>query len=325
MPAAHRWTFAALLVATTVTGSRAWAQPAASSSSDPLAPARALFAEALRDEEAQRFFDALQKFQQVRATRDTASIEYRIGACYEGLGQPLPAFAAYRQATVLGQGDFESADVVTAAAARLEALAKHIARLTLVLPSPAPADTQIRVDDTAVSQLAVASPIPLQPGSHVVVVTAQGVTPFRSEIALSEGAQASLPVALTLLATASTSSGAPAEASSGSTRTAGWIVMAAGGALLATSAVFLVARRDDISTLDHACPGGLCPPGSNAPDLESTRSRALAAGPMAVAFGIAGLAAAGVGAALVLTARGTRVLALLAPEAGGVTVAGVFQ
>jgi hypothetical protein len=305
------------LTALVIEGSGAWAQTASGPSADPLAPARALFADALRDEDAQRFSDALQKFVRVRAVRDTASIEYRIGACYEGLGQPLPAFAAYKQATVLGQSDLESADVVTAAVDRLRDLAKHIARLTLVLPSPAPADMQVRVDGAPVSQLADRDPVPLQPGSHVVIVTATGVAPFRSEVVLSEGAQASLPVSLTRLA--------PDTPPDGAARTAGWIAIAAGGALLVTSAVLLLARHDDISTLDRACPGGLCPPDANALALDSTRNHALVEGPVGAAFGIAGIAATGVGAVLVLTSKGTRVVPLLAPDRGGVAVAGVFR
>jgi len=306
--------------ALTIGVSGARAQPAAAPA-DPLAPARALFAEALSDEQAHRFSDALQKFQRVGTVRDTASVEYRIGTCYEGLGQPLPAFDAYRKATVLGQSDPESVDVVAAAGDRLRALGKHLARLTLVLPSPAPTDVQIRVDDASTSD----STVPLEPGRHIVAVTAAGVAPYRSEVVLYEGAEASLPVSLAPLPSGPAQGGAPVESSAGSARTAGWISIAVGGALVATSAVLLVAQHDDISTLDRACPRGLCRPGASAPELESTRSRALVEGPTGVALGIAGIATAGVGAVLVLTAKGMRVMALLAPDARGVALAGVFQ
>jgi len=321
----RRDVLASLLASALAIGvSGAWAQPAAAPA-DPLAPARALFAEALSDEQAHRFSDALQKFQRVRAVRDTAAVEYRIGTCYEGLGQPLPAFAAYREATALGQNDPDSVDIVAAAGDRLHSLGKHLARLTLVLPSPAPPDVQIRVDDALTSESSVASPVALEPGRHVVVVTAAGVAPYRSEVVLSEGAEASLPVSLAPLPSGLAPGGAPGESSAGSARSAGWISIAAGGALLATSAVLLVARHDDISTLDGTCPGGLCQPGANAPALESTRSRALVEGPTGVALGIAGVAAAGVGAVLVLTAKGTPVTAWLTPDARGVSVAGVFR
>ena len=91
---------------------------------DPLAAARALFADALHDEEAGRFADALEKFERVRAVRDTASIEYRIGSCYEGLGQPAPAFRAYLAAQALGASDPQGADVSRAASDRLDALGR---------------------------------------------------------------------------------------------------------------------------------------------------------------------------------------------------------
>jgi hypothetical protein len=318
--------FPALLLVSSVVveGPGARAQ-APGTPNDDLAPARALFAEALRDEEAQRFSVALEKFERVRAVRDTASIEYRIGACYEGLGERPLAFAAYREATVLGQGDPHGAEVVTAAADRLQALSRHVGQLTLVIAAPAPADLKVRIDDAPVSPLAVSGPVPLEPGSHVVVVTAKGTAPFRSEVVLSEGAQASVPVSLTPLAASSESSGVAGHATTGPGRTVAWITIVAGGALLATSAVVLVLRHDDTSALNGACPGGICPSGSNAPDLLSTRRRALAEGPMGVAFGIAGVVAAGVGAVLLLNANGTRVAPLVAPDAGGVAVAGVFR
>jgi hypothetical protein len=316
----------ALLFASSVVieGPAAWAQ-ATGTPKDELASARALFAEALRDEEAQRFSDALEKFERVRAVRDTASIEYRIGACYEGLGQRPMAFEAYREATMLGQRDPQSTDVVSAAADRLQALSKHVGQVTLVIAAPAPAELNVRIDGGLVSPLAASRPVPLEPGSHVVVVTARGAAPFRSEVMLSEGAQASLPVSLVPLAPAAEPERVPPHASAGPTRTVAWATVVSGGALLATSAVLFVLRGNDISALQNACPGGVCRPGSDEPGLSSIRSRALAEGPMGVAFGIAGLAAAGVGAVLLLTASGTGVAPLLAPDVRGVAVAGVFR
>src|ERR1700733_8556393 len=73
----------------------AWSQ---GEESGDLAAARALFAEALRDEEASRFPEALEKFRRVRAVRDTAAVEYRIGSCYEGLGRRAAAYDAFRRA-----------------------------------------------------------------------------------------------------------------------------------------------------------------------------------------------------------------------------------
>ncbi len=267
---------------------------------DPLAAARALFAQALADEEAGRFADALEKFERVRAVRDTASIEYRIGTCYEGLQQPAPAFRAYLAAETLGANDPQGADVSRAATERLDALAKRVARLTLTMSSHAPAGAQVRIDDGIV---ATASPIPLAPGRHVVSATAAGALPFRSEIALAEGAQVSLTVVLE--PAVSGPGEAPPPRMSDSRATVGWLAVGGGATLVALSAILLVARHDDIADLNGACPGGLCSSGVDESSLESTRHRALVYGPVGVASGLAGVALAAVGVYWIASAHGS--------------------
>jgi hypothetical protein len=65
--------------------------------------------------------------------------------------------------------------------------------------------------------------------------------------------------------------------------------------------VTLWLRHDDIASLEHTCPNGNCPPGSNPNELGSIRSRAVAEGPIAAALAASGLAAALVGGYLLLT------------------------
>jgi hypothetical protein len=295
--------------------------------SDPLAPARTLFGEALHDEEAGRFTSALEKFEQVRAVRDTASIEFRIGSCYEGLGKPAPAFGAYRAAVALGREDGKSVDVSQAASDRLEALGKLIAQLTLVMPSPPPAAVEVRIDDEVAAPVA-SEPIPLAPGHHVVSATAFNAVPFRSEIALAAGAQ----VVLTVVLEPPPSEPEPARRKASAPATAGWLAIGAGAALLTSSAILLVARHDDIAALDRSCPGGICPPGVDANDLESRRSRALVEGPVAVACGVVGIGAALAGLYLVLAAHrpdvggfAFPVVPVLAREAGGLAFTSTFR
>ena len=292
---------AALASCVVLDESVARAQAPVSAGPDPLAAARALFSEALQDEEAGRFAVALAKFQQVRAVRDTASIEYRVATCHEGLGEPALAYGAYRAAVALGRDDPRSVDVSLAASGRLDALAKRLALLTLETPRPWLAGLDVRVDDTPVTAATV-EPVPLVPGRHVVDATAPGALPFRRAIVVAEGEPLSLAVDL---------QPGPAPAASvpeprGDSRTvAGWFAAGGGVALLAASAVLLVVRHDDIAALDRACPGGLCPAGADASDLDATRTRALVEGPVAVACGVAGLAAAGVGAYLLVARHGS--------------------
>jgi len=290
--------------------------PPAAAGSDDLAAARALFTDALQDEQAGRFDAALGEFERVRAVRDTASIEFRIASCLEGLGEPAPAYGAYRRARALGGQDPQSADVSRAASERLDALGRHIALLTLVLPDPASAGLAVRVDGVGFD-LAGAESVPLPPGRHVVSATSPGATPFRAEIVLAEGAQ----IALTVNLPPERSPAAePVRATGGrSLARAGWWTIGGGAAFVAASAVLLVVRQEDIDALNRACPGGACRPGADANDLESTRSRALAEGPIAAACGVAGAAAIGVGLYLVLAKHGSAVDAARLPASPFVT------
>jgi hypothetical protein len=122
-------------------------------------------------------------------------------------------------------------------------------------------------------------------------------------------------------------------APAGANRAAGWIGIAGGGALLSASTVLLVVRESEIGKLNEACRGGVCPV-ARQNELESTRSRALVEGPVAIAVGVGGVVAASVGAYFVFKAedgspnphaRGTHIVPLVGWGAGGVAVAGAFR
>jgi hypothetical protein len=113
--------------------------------------------------------------------------------------------------------------------------------------------------------------------------------------ALPAPAPAPAPAAAPAPAPAPAPASAPAEPSR-AWRTAGWIAAGGGAALAGAAAVLWVVRHEDIAALNRDCPRGACGPTVDVSDVESTRSRALVEGPVAVACGVAGLAALGVGA-----------------------------
>jgi hypothetical protein len=280
---------------------------------DPLAAARTLFADALRDENAGHFDVALDKFRRVRAVKDTAAIEYRIGSCLEGLRETAGAYGAYRASVTLGRGDASMADVVSAARTRIDALSHHVALLRLSLPDPTPRDLEVRIDGTRVPRDELVDPLALEPGTHVVSATSAESAPFRSEITLPEGGQATLTPTVapargspSALADAGEEPalGAPGSPVDGR-RTAGVIALAGGGGLLVGSLITLLLRDADVASLDRSCPSGQCPPGASVSGLESTRDRALAEGPVAAALAASGAVAAGVGLYLLLGGRTT--------------------
>jgi hypothetical protein len=255
-----------------------------------LASARALFAEALHDEEEGRLPMAVEKFRRVRDVRDTAAVEYRIATCEEGLGHFVASAGAYEAAVRLGEGNPETQAVAAGAREHLKEVKKRVGRLTLTTTSPAPSDLGILVDGVAPGTL---TDIALDPGAHVITARVAGALPFRSEVTLPEGAR--LTVSIPLMP-----SGPPGAVRGDGTRTLGWVFAAGGAALLAAGGIVLLVRLGDIASLNSACPSGDCPSTANLPNLESTRSRALAEGPIGVGLAVAGALAAGAGLFILL-------------------------
>jgi hypothetical protein len=305
--------------------------PPAAHTEAELGAARALFGEALHDQQEGRLEVALGKFRQVREVRDTAAIEYRIGTCHEGLGRFASALAAYQAAVRLGEGDAGAADVVRVARERAEAVGKRAASVMLRVSSGASRDADVRVDGVREELASLEAPVPIDPGKHVVTATARDAPPFRMEIAVPEAGQVALNIPLDPPPPPPPEAKAVSEkhADSGS-RTAGWISIAAGGFLVAGSVATLILRQVDINKLNSACPAGQCSSNADQGDLQSTRSRALIEGPLAGVFGVAGVLAAGVGVVLVTrSAAATHapkvaLLPLAMPGGGGLGMRGGF-
>jgi hypothetical protein len=258
-----------------------------------LEAARGLFAEALSDEKAGRLSEALRKFEEVRAVRDTPAIEYRIGACEEGLHRLARAYVAYRRATRIGSGDSAVAEVVDAAKGRVDALAMNVGQLELRLPGALPSDLEIRVDGEVLPPASLVEPVVLEPGRHDVTARFGTRSMVHDDVVLPEGGE----VALTISEPSVPPAPPPAPVTPRRTqaRTAAIATLAGAGVLEAAAIILAIVREAEINKLNHACPGGNCPPGSDRNDLEATHSRALAEGPAAITLGAAGLVAAGVG------------------------------
>jgi hypothetical protein len=289
------------------------AEPPANADATDVVAARALFFEALHEEEAHQYADALRDFERVRAVRDTPAVEYRVASCEEALGRPAAAFVAFEAAIALAGNDPRSDDVAQASRRELDALAPRVARLTLSIDgtSPTPSKTQVRLDGQVVAPSSLGLPLIVEPGHHVIAATIDGSPSARADLVVPAGGAVSwsLPVSPNEVAPVSPAGAVVpdvderrAQRSTAHWRGA-WIGWATGAALLAGAGVLWWLRTDDIASLHRACPEGLCPAGADRASLEATRSRALAEGPWAAVLGGAGIAAATVGMVLASTAN----------------------
>jgi hypothetical protein len=298
----------AFVAGTLLAGGAATAQPA-----DDLSGARKLFTEALADEDAKRFPAALEKYKRVQATRDTVAVRFRIGASLEGMGKIAKAAEAYAGAVQLGTSNGSDPDIVKAAQERVGILEPKVAHLTIRPPRGQFASAWITVDEEPVVREAVAD-VRVDPGPHTVDAHAHGAKPFRTEVTLAEGGRAEVPIVLEPSGPPQPEQ-PPATAPSSSLRTIGLVTGITGAVLLAGGVVTLVVRSSAISKLNDRCPDGNCP-ADQRDDLESTRDRALLAGPVAGALLVTGAAALAGGVVLYIVG-GRNGAATVAPAANG--------
>jgi hypothetical protein len=311
-----------------------------------LAAARTLFTDALRDEEAGRLAEALDKFRRVQAVRDTQQVRYRVATCLEKLGRLRDARAAYTSAAAGATREHDSIEIARASREKVDALSKRLSHLVVHLSPRTPSDAVVRVDGAPVPSNELGTSMEVDPGGHEVTATASGATPFRAQLSIPEAGDAAIDVSLTPAtvaarpgtpATSSSSASAGASTSTGTERGTdgpapsnrslyGVLALAGGGALVATSVVLLIVRQSTVSSIERDCPNNRCPV-SRQSDITSERDRAILEGPLGIGLGVVGLAGVGLGAYLLATpAHGsaTAFTPWVAPGAGGFTLRRAF-
>ncbi len=271
--------------------------------------ARQLFTEAERDEAAGRWREALEKFTQVVAFKETPSGLFHKAYCEERVGLPLAAYQDYKRAAQLNDryasgnaADKKLIDQQTTS--RMVALLPRIPLLKLRLPSGVEGvrvsfdDVELKPDELDVSRQ-------VEPGQHIVDASAPDRPPFRARVTLTEGANEALSIIFAEpmpkpsgpTATA-VRSPTPEEAPASSGRSVAiWAGAGASAALAATSVVFFLNGRSAADKLERECSriDALC----ERSNLESARERNY------LGAGIAGgLAAVGAGVTVWLALSG---------------------
>jgi hypothetical protein len=154
-----------------------------------VASARASFERGVQLLQDSRFAEAATSFEQ--SYRDTPNpiVLFNLAFAYRGVGRVREAIDAIDRFLV-SPGN-TAADRVPAARAERARLDAALVRLTL---SATPADAQLTIDARPVD--ANASPIALDPGTHVIDARREGHRPFRRELTLSEGEARTIAVQL---------------------------------------------------------------------------------------------------------------------------------
>ena len=142
-------------------------------SKDDLARADALFNAGKALTDAGQFTDACAKFAESKRLAPGLGVTLYLADCYEHIGRTASAWNEFRSAEGLARArNDKRADV---ARARAQGLELKLLRLTIAVSPTVPlAGLQVLRDGVPVSQEEWGLPLPVDPGEHVVFVSAPG-------------------------------------------------------------------------------------------------------------------------------------------------------
>jgi hypothetical protein len=257
-----------------------------------------------------------------------------LALCHAGQGKTASAWAEFMEVVATARRDGR-ADREKFARARAAELEPSLSRLTIVVPpevSRIPGLSVVR-DGEEVGAPAWGSALPIDPGDHVVEVTARGKSPWKTTVNVGpKGDKRS--VSVPVLEDASTLPLPPgsfaatvtpaAEEHRGMSRTqlAGFVLGGAGLVVLGVGSYFGIEAVGKSSDSKAICPLASCNAPTAISDNNAAKTDAFVAD---FAIG-AGVVAIGVGAVLVLTShgstaaspsRGSRLVPMVGRDGGG--------
>lgn len=184
-----------------------------------IALARRLFTDARAAEEANDWKLATAKLRDALAIKETPGLRFHLAYCQEQLGMLVEALVDYDRADEAlraepGSKPKGGGDVAKQVVSRREALRKRIPTIHVTLPEGVSSAT-LSLDGHPVSAAVFGRPIPENPGSHRLIVSAEGREPFTHDLTLSEGdaivVTAVLPIAKGAPSLAAAPAGAEVE------------------------------------------------------------------------------------------------------------------
>lgn len=230
-----------------------YAEPVAAQSKDPAA-AEALFREGRALSDAGDIAGACAKFRESDRLDPAVGTTFNIADCEERLGRLARAWTLFDEvAQRLPPGDKRR----PVAQQRAAALEPRLPKLSIRLAASAPSGTRVVRDGVELGAASLGTPLPVDPGQHVVVVSAPGRADRSFDLIVSEREIRALEVDVgeprTTNAGALDQPHVEAPADSGGSRTLGYVLGGIGVAGFVTSAITGVLLLQKKSTVDEHC------------------------------------------------------------------------
>ena len=153
------------------------------------------FEEGRKAFEAGQFETALASFQASLSLLPSPNTRLYIARCYRALGKPASAFTSYRRAAaeatdrIRDTGEKRFGITRDGATSEMGEIEPTVPRLTLAVPSDAPAEMIVKVDDVEVPRAAWGTAVETDPGKHYVTASAPRRRKFEKELQLASGQQ----------------------------------------------------------------------------------------------------------------------------------------
>jgi hypothetical protein len=138
-------------------------------SASEIAAAKQWFTEGLALEEKDQFKEALDRFRRAAQVKKTPQILFHVGLCEAKTGQLVEGLVNLERAVELGKTEGND-QVVSAASGEIASLKPRIPNLELAVVGDEQPKS-LSLDDTALSESTIGSPIPVNPGAHVLKAT----------------------------------------------------------------------------------------------------------------------------------------------------------
>ena len=298
--------------------------PAAAQAPDPAAVQ--LFEDGRKLMGEQKYAEACPKLAESQRLSPGVGTLLNLGKCYEALGKTASAWTSYKEAVFLGKKlNDDRVSFAEQSAAKIE---PRLMKLQITMQGGDVPGLAVRRDDQDVGKGAFGTPIPVDPGDHVIEATAPGYSVWSTHAVANGDGQVvtvNIPALVPKPADAAPTASSPLRAAAfgvGGIGLGGLLVGGVFGGLAVSAA----------STVKNECAKNVCSTSAQQSDLSSANTKALVS---TVTLGIGGAALA-TGVILFVVSRSpakkdeaapprsAELVPSVGPQGGGLSVIGRF-
>jgi hypothetical protein len=264
--------FCSILLAAVIAGATV-AAPRGAAAQSPNPAAVLLFEEGRKLLGEQKYAEACLKLSESQRLSPGVGTLLNLGKCYEALGKTASAWTSYKEAAFLGK-KLNDAERVPYAEQSAAALEPRLMKLQIKMVQGTVPGLTVKRDDQDVGKGAFDTPIPVDPGDHLIEATAPGYSVWATHAVTNKEGQTFTVTIPALVPKSPDELAAESAGSSSALRPAAYAVGGIGAAGLVVGAIFGGLAVSASSKVKSECPNNICKAADQG-DLSSANTKAL--------------------------------------------------